>query len=102
MHLQPLQDLRQLVGRKKAAFPPRGKCGLLLTQGRPHHAPPGRTHSKILGQRKKQLPGISVTDNRALPDLLPDLPPLQSEYHIIGSFKEPVAPFPAHAAFAML
>ncbi len=55
MHLQPLQDLRQLVGRKKAAFPPRGKCGLLLTQGRPHHAPPGRTHFIDLEQREERL-----------------------------------------------
>lgn len=55
MHIQSLQSLRQLIGYKQAAFPPRGKCGLLLIQGRPHSASPGRTHLKNLGQRKNQI-----------------------------------------------
>lgn len=35
-------------------------------------------------------------------DFLPAFPPFQRKYHIIGAFKEALAPLPAHAAFAML
>ena len=45
---------------------------------------------------------IFVADHRALFDLPANLPSLQSKYHIAGSLKESIAPFPAYVAPAML